>query len=139
MPSGAQLSQYLQSSNLFNIMQDLQAGGDRTNFVWLAVCGNEFPDVPAKVIDATPTADGMDFHMFSGATPDDIQKATTANEEVKVVGQPDAQRLQKENIVRFTATLTSYDPAPNFLLHWDKGKINSEDIPAPGRKGKGGE
>ncbi|HEV2386870.1 MAG TPA: hypothetical protein VGS20_06390 [Candidatus Acidoferrales bacterium] len=138
IPSGAQLSQYLQSTNLFNIMQDLQSGGDRAKFVWLAVCGNEFPDVPAKVIEAAQSADGMDFHMFSGATPADIQGATAANEEVKVVNQPDAQRVAKDNIVRFTGTLASYDPAPNFMLHWDKASINVADIPAAtAKKGRG--
>lgn len=137
LPSAVQLSQYLQGSNLFNIMQDLQAGGDRAKFVWLAVCGNEFPDVPAKVIEASQSADGMDFHMYSGATPADIQGATTANEEVKVVNQPDAQRVAKDNIVRFTGTLTSYDPAPSFMLHWDKAQINTADIPAAAKKGRG--
>ncbi len=128
IPSGPQLGQYLTNSNLFQIMQDLQAGGDRANFVWLAVCGNEFPNVPVKVISVSPTADGVDMQVYSGATPKDIQGATTANMEAKVENQPDAQRLQKDNIVRFTGTLVSYDPAPNFLLHWDKAQVNPADI-----------
>jgi hypothetical protein len=48
---------------------------------------------------------------------------------VKVVDQPEAVRVVKDNPVRFTATLASYDPDP-FLLHWDKGKVNPDDIPA---------
>jgi hypothetical protein len=24
----------------------------------------------------------------------------------------------------------SYDPDPAFMLHWDKAKVNAEDIPA---------
>jgi hypothetical protein len=136
LPSGVQLSQYLQSSNLFNIMQDLQSGGDRANFVWLAVCGNEFPMVPVKVISVTQTTNGVDMQVYSGPTPKSIQSAKTANMDVNVVNQPDAQRLQKDNIVRFTGTLTSYDPAPNFLLHWDKAQVNPADIPpaTPGKK-----
>jgi len=49
--------------------------------------------------------------------------------EVKVVGQPDAAHVSKEVPVRFTGTLVSYDPPPNFMLHWDKAKVNPEDIP----------
>jgi hypothetical protein len=139
LPSGVQLGQYLLNSNLYTIMQDLQAGGDRTNFVWLAVCGNEFPMVPVKVIAVTTTTDGVDMQVYTGPTSDSIQKATTANMEVKVVNQADAQRLKKDNIVRFTGTLASFDPPPNFLLHWDKAQVNPGDIPpaTPGRKRPG--
>lgn len=140
VPSGTQLTSYLTGSNLFTIMQDLQAGGDRANFVWLAVCGNEFPDVPIKVIAVTPTDTGVDMQVYTGSTGKDIQAATTANMEVKVVNQPDAQRVKKDDVVRFTGTLASYDPAPNFLLHWDKATINPADIPSekPGARKKPG-
>jgi hypothetical protein len=57
---------------------------------------------------------------------------------VKVVGQPDAARLQKGDGVRFSGTVVRYDPDPAFMLHWDKAKVNPEDIPAekaaPGRR-----
>lgn len=136
LPSGVQLGDYLQKSNLFTIMQDLQAGGDRAKFVWLAVCGNEFPQVPIKVIAVTPTDDGVDMQVYTGQTPKDLQAGKTANMEVKVVNQADAKRLKKDNIVRFTGTLASYDPAPTFMLHWDKAQVNPADIPPakPGRK-----
>ncbi len=137
-PSADDLAKYLQDSNLFTIMQDLQAGGDKAHLAWLAACGNEFPDVPVKIIDITPTADGAVLRVYAGSTPEDIQKATTANMEVKVTEQPDAQRLHKDDIVRFTGTLVSYDPPPSFLLHWDKAKVNPEDIPpatGPRRRG----
>ncbi|HVB35306.1 MAG TPA: hypothetical protein VNJ52_13170 [Patescibacteria group bacterium] len=129
LPSGVQLGDYLQSSNLFTIMQDLQAGGDRTQFVWLAVCGNVFPQVPVKVISVTPTADGVDMQVYTGSTPKDIEQAKTANMEVVVTNQADAQRLKKDNIVRFTGTLSSYDPPPSFLLHWTNAQVNPADIP----------
>ena len=54
--------------------------------------------------------------------------------DVKVAGQPDAAKLEKDNPVRFTGTLAAYDPDPNFMLHWDKAKVNVEDIPK--EKGK---
>ncbi|HVC00436.1 MAG TPA: hypothetical protein VNJ12_14045, partial [Candidatus Dormibacteraeota bacterium] len=129
LPSGVQLGDYLQGSNLFTIMEDLQAGGDRAQFVWLAVCGNEFPMVPIKVISVTPSATGVDMQVYAGSTPKDLEQATTANMEVQVPNQPDAQRLQKDNIVRFTGTLSSYDPPPSFLLHWTNAQVNPADIP----------
>ncbi len=49
--------------------------------------------------------------------------------DVKVVGQSEASKLEKDNPVRFTGTLAAYDPEPNFMLHWDKAKVNAEDIP----------
>jgi hypothetical protein len=53
-----------------------------------------------------------------------------------VIGQPDAAKLEKGNPVRFTATLTTYDPDPSFMLHWDKAKVNEEDIPKEKEKKK---
>ncbi len=129
IPSGVQLNSYLQSSNLFTIMQDLQVGGDRAKFVWLAVCGNEFPEVPVKVISTTASANGVDLQVYTGQTPKAIQAAKTANMEVNVPNQPAAQRVKKGDIVRFTGTLASYDPPPTFLLHWKDAQINPADIP----------
>ena len=37
--------------------------------------------------------------------------------------------MEKGNSVRFTGTLESYDPDPAFMLHWDKAKVNEEDLP----------
>src|SRR5256884_3494156 len=48
--------------------------------------------------------------------------------DVKVVGQPEAARVEKNSAVHFTGTLVAYDPAP-FFLHWDKAKVKEEDIP----------
>jgi hypothetical protein len=28
----------------------------------------------------------------------------------------------------------SYDPDPSFMLHWDKAKVNEEDLPKPDKK-----
>ena len=59
----------------------------------------------------------------------EFDATTTPNMDVKVVGQPDAATLEKDNPVHFTGTLVSYDPDPAFMLHWDKAKVNEEDIP----------
>ena len=59
----------------------------------------------------------------------EFDAATTPNMDVKVVGQPDAARVEKDSAVHFTGTLTSYDPDPAFFLHWEKAKVKEEDIP----------
>jgi hypothetical protein len=112
------------------VLTDLKAGGDKAKTTWLAICGAEFPEVVGKVIEVKPGTDFVELMLYTGATPEEIQAATTANLDVKVVGQPEASRLQKDDGVRFSGTLASYDPDPAFMLHWDKAKINPEDIPA---------
>jgi hypothetical protein len=46
-----------------------------------------------------------------------------------VVGQPEAAKIEKDNAVHFTGTLTAFDPDPAFMLHWDKAKVKEEDLP----------
>jgi hypothetical protein len=130
IPSGADLQKIVQSSTILTVLTDLKAGGDKAKITWLAICGAEFPEVVGKVIDVKPGADFVELLLYTGATPEEIQAATTANLDVKVVGQPEAARLQKDDGVRFSGTLVSYDPEPAFMLHWDKAKVNPEDIPA---------
>ena len=66
----------------------------------------------------------------------EFQAATNPDMDViiKTADQPAAAKLEKGNPVRFTATLESYDPDPAFMLHWDKAKVNEEDLPKPGKK-----
>ncbi|MGH9712609.1 MAG: hypothetical protein ACRD5M_04840 [Candidatus Acidiferrales bacterium] len=130
IPSADDLNKIRQASNILTVLADLKAGGDKAKMTWLALCGAEFPEVVGKIIDIKPGADYVELHLFTGATPEEIQAATTANLDVKVVGQPEATRLQKDDGVRFSGTIVSYDPDPAFMLHWDKAKVNPEDIPA---------
>ena len=115
------------------------AGGDAGKVMWLASCGLEYPDVGVRVMEA-PAVDGdnVTLKVFRGATPEEIEAATASNMEVKIVGQPEAKRLEKDAVVRFTGTLAGYTQNP-FLLTWDKAKINTEDLPeekaAPAKKG----
>lgn len=129
IPSSADLDKVRQSSNILSVLTDLKAGGDKAKVTWLAVCGSEFPEVVGKVIEVAPAADDVVLKVYTGATSEEMEAATTPNMEVKVVGQPEASRLQKDDGVRFSGTLASYDPEP-FMLHWDKCKVNPEDIPA---------
>ncbi len=124
-----------------NFLPALKAGGDAGKVMWLASCGLEYPDVGVRLMEApAPDGDNLNLKVFRGATPEEIEAATQANMQVKVVGQPEAKRLEKDAVVRFTGTLVSYSQSP-FLLTWDKAKINTEDLPeektAPTKKGPG--
>jgi hypothetical protein len=95
----------------------------------------EFPDVPGKLIEVTP-GDTVGLKVAFVTSDAEFDSKTTPDMDVKVVGQPDAAKLEKDNPVRFTGTLTSYDPDPAFMLHWEKAKVNEEDIPKEKEKGK---
>ena len=135
IPSAADLDKVRQGLNILSVLTDLGGGGDKAKMTWLAVCGSDFPEVVGKVIEVTPGTDTVELHVFTGATSDEMEKATTANMDVKIAGQPEASRLQKDDGVRFSGTLTGYDPSP-FMLHWEKGKVNAEDIPPEKKEGQ---
>lgn len=123
-----------------NFLNWLQEGGEHGKVMWLATCGSEYPDVPVKVLDTAPGGnDSMTLKVYRpiAADPEAVTKemdaATMPNMEVHIVAQPDAKRLQKNDEVRFTGTLTAYQQSP-LLLTWDDAKINAEDLqPAPTR------
>ncbi|MBZ5644660.1 MAG: hypothetical protein LAO19_18030 [Acidobacteriia bacterium] len=137
IPSAADLQKA--RDDTANFLPALKGGGDAGKVMWLASCGLEYPDVGVRLMDA-PAVDGdnVTLKVFRGATPEEIEAATEANMEVKIVGQPEAKKLEKDAVVRFTGTLTGYTQTP-FLLTWDKAKINPEDLPedkpTPGKKG----
>jgi hypothetical protein len=137
IPSAADLQKARDDTT--NFLPSLKAGGDAGNVMWLASCGLEYPDVGVRLMEA-PIVDGdnVTLNVFRGATPEEIEAATAPNMQVKIVGQPEAKKLEKDAVVRFTGTLTGYTQTP-FLLTWDKAKINTEDLPeekaAPTKKG----
>src|ERR1700680_754758 len=136
VPSAADLQKA--RDDTANFIPALMAGGDAGKAMWLASCGLEYPDVGVRIMEA-PMVDGdtMTLKVFRGATPEEIEAATMSNMTVKVVGQPEAKRLEKDAVVRFTGTLTGYTQNP-FMLTWDKAKINMEDLPeekGPAKKG----
>jgi hypothetical protein len=112
-----------------SVIADLKAGGDKAKITWLAACGLEFPDVPGKLIEVTPSGDAVQLKVAFVTSDAEFDAKKTPDMDVKVVGQPEAAKLEKDNPVRFTGTLAAYDPEPNFMLHWDKAKVNAEDIP----------
>jgi tetratricopeptide (TPR) repeat protein len=129
LPSTADLDAARKDMTIASVIADLKAGGDKAKITWLAACGLEFPDVPGKLIEITPGSDAVQLKVAFVTSDAEFDAKTTPDMDVKVVGQPEASKLEKDNPVRFTATLVAYDPEPNFMLHWDKAKVNAEDIP----------
>jgi tetratricopeptide (TPR) repeat protein len=127
VPSAADLQKA--RDDTANFIPALMAGGDAGKVMWLASCGLEYPDVGVRVMEP-PMVDGdtVTLKVFRGATPEEIEAATTSNMTVKVEGQPEAKKLEKDAVVRFTGTLTGYTQSP-FMLTWEKAKINMEDLP----------
>ncbi len=160
LPSADDLNKIRQSSNIITVLTSLSGGGDNAKQTWLAICGAEFPEVVGKIIDVNKSDGYVDFMVYSGATAAEMQAATTANMDVKVwtsqppagaapaapangatqapqvTPQPDVLRLKKDDGVRFSGTLVSYDPSP-FLLHWDQVKVDPSIIPkeTPAKRG----
>jgi tetratricopeptide (TPR) repeat protein len=144
IPSAADIQKVAQTSTIISVIGDLNGGGDKAKLTWLAICGAEFPEVIGKIIDVNKSDNFVDIMTFTSASSDEISAATTANMDVKVwtaappagtaasagtvTPQPDVTRVQKDDEIRFSGTLVSYDPSP-FLLHWDMVKVDPTTIP----------
>jgi tetratricopeptide (TPR) repeat protein len=136
LPSADDLTAARKDMTMRSVIDDLKAGGDKAKVTWLSACGLEFPEVPGKVIEVTPGAD-VQLKVAFVTSEAEFDAATTPNLDVKVVGQPDAGKLEKDSAVHFTGTLVAFDPDPAFMLHWDKAKVKEEDLPkanAPAKK-----
>ena len=128
MPSAADIAAVQKDMTIASVFTDLKAGGDKSKLTWLAACGLEFPEVPGKVIEVVK-GDSIVLKIAFVTSDAEFDAATSPNMDVKVVGQPEAARVEKDSAVHFTGTLVSYDPDPAFFLHWDKAKVKAEDIP----------
>src|SRR5258706_1695012 len=129
LPSAADLDAARKDMTIASVIADLKAGGDKAKITWLASCGLEFPDGPGKLIQGTSASHAAQPKGGLVTSDAEFDAKNTPDRDVKVVGQPEAAKLEKGNPVRFTGTLAAYDPDPNFMLHWDKAKVNAEDIP----------
>jgi hypothetical protein len=136
LPSAADLDAARKDMTIASVVTDLKAGGDKGKLTWTAACGLEFPDVPGKIIEVTAGPDTVTLKNAFVTSDAEFEAANTPNMEIiiKTADQPDAAKLEKGNAVRFTGTLESYDPDPAFMLHWDKAKVNEEDLPKAGKK-----
>jgi len=127
LPSAADIGAVQKDMTILTVFNDLKAGGDKSKLTWLAACGLEFPEVLSKVIEVVH-GDPVVLKLAFVTSDAEFEAAKDPNMDVKVVGQPDAARIEKDTAVHFTGTLVSYDPEP-FFLHWDKAKVKAEDIP----------
>jgi tetratricopeptide (TPR) repeat protein len=132
--SSAELDTTRTNMTIATVVTDLKAGGDKGKLTWTAACGLEFPDVPGKLIEIIAGTDTIELKTAFVTSDAEFEAATTPNMDViiKKADQPEAAKLEKGNPVRFTGTLESYDPDPAFVLHWDKAKVNPEDLPKAG-------
>ncbi len=138
IPSAADLDTARNDVNDF--IPWLKEGGDHGKVMWLATCGSTYPDVAVRVMDIVPVDENnLTLRVFRPLATDqagmekEMEAATDANMEVHIVGQPEAKRLQKDDVVRFTGTLSGYTQNP-FLLTWDAAKGQCGGHPA----GEGG-
>src|SRR5258706_4067663 len=134
LPSAADLDAARKDMTIASVIADLKAGGDKAKITWLASCGFEVSDVSGKLIEVTSASDAVQLQVAFVTSDAEFDAKNTPDMDVKVVGQPEAAKLEKDNPVRFTGTLVAYDPEPNFMLHWDKAKVNAEDIPKEKQK-----
>ena len=132
--SSAEIDAVRKDMTIVTLVTDLKAGADKGKLTWTAACGLEFPEVPGKLIEVTPGTDTIELKIAFVTTDAEFEAASTPNMDViiKKADQPEAAKLEKGNPVHFTGTLETYDPDPAFMLHWDKAKVNAEDLPKAG-------
>ena len=129
LPNSADLDAARNNMTIASVFTDLKAGGDKAKLTWTASCGLEFPDVPGKVIEVVGGTDPVVIKTAFVTTDAEFEAATTANMDFKIPGQPESGKLAKDAFVHTTGTLTSYDPDPAFMIHWEKGKVSADDLP----------
>jgi hypothetical protein len=129
IPSSAEIEDVQKQINILTMLKGLTEGGRNAKLTWLASCGLEFPEVLGKVLSATDNGSGVVVQVFTHEDPTAVEAATAPNLEVHVVEQPEAARLKKDEPVRFSGHVARYTPEP-FMVFFDKGKVNPEDIPA---------
>jgi hypothetical protein len=129
IPSAADLDAVRKDMTIASVVTDLKAGGDKAKMTWAAACGLEFPEVPTKALEVTGGPDPVAIKGAFVTSEAEFDAATTPNMDFKIVAQPEAAKLEKDAFVHITGTLMSYDPDPNFMLHWDKGKVKDDDLP----------
>jgi len=129
--SAADLDAARKDMTIATLVTDLKGGGDKAKLTWTSACGLEFPDVLGKLIEITPGSDTIELKTAFVTSEAEFDAASVANLDIiiKTSDQPEAAKLEKGNPVRFTGNLESYDPDPAFMLHWDKAKVNPEDLP----------
>jgi hypothetical protein len=121
------------SMTIATVVTDLKAGGDKAKLTWAGACGLEFPEVPSKVLEVTEGTDAVTIKAAFVTSDAEFEAATTPNMEFKVVGQPEARKINAKSdpppFVHITGTLDSYDPDPAFMMHWSKASVKADELP----------
>lgn len=121
------------------IFDDLKAGGEKEEQVWLASCGLELPELEGQVVGVSEIpGDAVTLAM---AITQEAADAKRPDLEIQVVTPPEAKNLKPGDVVHFTGALSDYQREPQFLLKLADGKVNPADIPkapTPRRRGGGG-
>jgi len=128
LPNKSDLEAARNVMTIASVVADIKGPADKGKATWLAACGMEFPNVPSKVISVVQ-GDPVVLNVALVTTELEFRAARRANMDVSVAGQPEAATLTVGSLVRFTGTLTGYDRTP-LMLHWQKARINPQDIPA---------
>ncbi len=127
IPAAAELDKA--RADVATFIADLKGGGDKAKITWLALCNSEFPELGGKVFEVSEAGDTVVVKLYIGPSQEEIEASTEPNSELKITGQPEAKRLKKDGLLKFSGTLSGYEPEP-FLLSWDKVKVEAEFIPA---------
>ena len=134
IPSAADLGKVREQANIQTVLADLKTGGDKGKITWLAVCSGQFPEALAKAYEVNAASpDAIEIKAALGTSEEEVNASTAPNAVLKIAGQPNVARLEKDSIFRFGGKLTGYTPDP-FNLTWEAVQVNPEDIPE--EKGK---
>lgn len=139
VPNAEQVAAARNDLTVKRVFDELKAGGEQRQLIWLASCGMELPDLAGKVLEVKEATDNLVTLRL--AVGEEAADTDSANVEAKVKEPPEAKNLKPGDIVRVSGVLTDYQPEP-FLLMLTEVRVNPEDIPkvdtpAPRRRPRG--
>ena len=132
--SGEAVNAVRSQMNLKRIFDDLKAGGETAQLMFLASCGAEIglaengqPDLEVLIIEVRQAPENsVTLRVAAGQEAAD---AKAANIEIKIVEPAELKNLKNEDVVRIAGKIRGYENEPQFLLKLAEGKVNAEDIP----------
>lgn len=133
--SSEQVSAVRNELTLKRIFDDLKAGGEQEEIIWLASCGLELPELEAEVVQISQNEGNV--VTLGVAVTEESSNAKKADMVVRVIAPPEAKNVKVGDLVHITGTLRSYQKDPEFQLVLSDGRIKPEDIPKT-RGGRGG-
>jgi len=133
--SSEQVSSVRNELTLKRIFDDLKAGGEQEQMIWLASCGLELPELEAEVVQISQNEGNV--VTLGVAVTAESSEAKKADMVVRVISPPEAKNVKVGDLVHITGTLRAYQKDPEFQLVLDNGRIKPEDIPRT-RGGRGG-